>query len=204
MERRKFIAGLGSLTAAGAAGIGTGAFTSVQAERSITINTAGDASAYLSLDAQGTENSDAYVDDSGDEIEITLTGTQEGGSGINESARTTLRDLIQVENQGTQGVIFGHKQSFAPQTAYLYHDDPAFKPGGNQQQAGEVFTSLGSPDNSGTNLDSIATKNLPYLDVGDKLDNVGMTVNILSEGDLPSDFSNETITFVAATEPSEL
>jgi len=52
-NRRKFIAGLGALATGSAAAVGTGAFTSVSAERSVTIDTADDAYAFLRLNERG-------------------------------------------------------------------------------------------------------------------------------------------------------
>jgi hypothetical protein len=203
MRRRKYLAAVGSLAAGGAAMMGTGAFTSTQADRTLVVETAGDADAFLSLEAQpNSPNADAYVtEESNGTIRIEAKTTPNGGSGVNKEATTIIRDLIQVKNQGTQGYIFGHTQDFAPQTAFLFHDDPGFKTGGNQLQAGEVFNSLGAPDNSGTNLDNIATKNLAYPLGGETVDNIGLGVGIGSDDpSLPSG----TVTFVAATDPSEL
>lgn len=53
MNRRKFILGLGITAAGGASLIGSGAFTSVGAERTISVETASDSDALLELDALG-------------------------------------------------------------------------------------------------------------------------------------------------------
>ena len=110
MDRRKFIAGLGSLTAAGAAGIGTGAFSSVEAERSVSINAAGDANAYLSLSkVTGSPNSQKYVTKSNGEVGFDFSGSNGSsnlGDGFNTGAVTQVNDLLQVANQGTQDVEF--------------------------------------------------------------------------------------------------
>lgn len=106
MERRKFIAGLGSLTAAGAAGIGTGAFTSVTADRSVNVELAGDSSALLALQDGGGPNSSDYVDTSGNTVSFDFTGSDNGGGGLNADATTVINDLLTVVNQGTQPVDF--------------------------------------------------------------------------------------------------
>ncbi|KPN30042.1 hypothetical protein SY89_00764 [Halolamina pelagica] len=112
MERRKFIAGLGSLTAAGAAGIGTGAFTTVQANRSVSVSVADDTDALLALtpdpDDDGTnesENAD-YLSWNNGKLSINIdsaAGTT--GSGVNANATTQINDLFKVVNQGTQAAV---------------------------------------------------------------------------------------------------
>jgi len=120
MDRRKFIAGLGSLTAAGAAGISTGAFTSVSADRTITVNTTGDQSALLKFqkaknDTNGdgtrdtvTENAEQYVNlSTGGQVSFDFNSTSEGGLGVNKDATTIFDDLIDIVNQGSQEVLVG-------------------------------------------------------------------------------------------------
>ena len=120
MQRRKFIAGLGSLTAAGAAGIGTGAFTSVSADRNISVATAGDESAFLGLEA----GDHPYVTGTdGGQMEIDLTETEAGGEGVNMNAVTTIGNsgeyetkyAFKITNQGTQPVFLG--------LGYEFNDD---------------------------------------------------------------------------------
>jgi hypothetical protein len=203
MDRRKFLVGMGSLAAGGAAVMGTGAFTSVKADRSITVQTAGDASAYLKLEPQpSSPNANAHVETNPNgTIKINVADTSAGGSGVNKNAYTVIRDLIKITNQGTQGVIFGHRQDFAPQTVFAFHDDPRYKPGGSKLQAGETnLVNAGNPDNSGTNVESIATKNLPYIQTGEALNNFGIGVGIQDSN--PA-LSGGTITFIAAADPSE-
>jgi hypothetical protein len=111
MERRKFIAGLGSLTAAGAAGIGTGAFTSVSAQRNVNVALADDSNAFLGLEP-GT--SGLVTDDADGNLQINIDGTNASGSGANMNATTTIGDpdnpadehAFKVTNQGTQSVMF--------------------------------------------------------------------------------------------------
>jgi hypothetical protein len=100
-------------TVAAGAGVigGTGAFTSVTAERTVSVQTTGDDAAALQLipagsnDSSGaTANAADYVNDSGDTIQIDLTGTNNGASGLNQNAKTVLENLVSVLNNGTQAV----------------------------------------------------------------------------------------------------
>lgn len=53
MKRRKFILGLGGFSVSGVALVGSGAFSSVEAERRVSVETARDARAFLRLDPGG-------------------------------------------------------------------------------------------------------------------------------------------------------
>jgi len=113
-NRRNVLIGLGGLVAGGGALIGTGAFDTVQAERTVNVETAGDGAALLGLspanrdddtDDPAGADSNAYVPDpDGETIEINLDGNDEGAEGLNQNARTRLENLVVVTNQGTQNV----------------------------------------------------------------------------------------------------
>jgi hypothetical protein len=106
MKRRKLLAGVGSLAAAGAAGIGTGAFTSVSADRELTVDIADDANALLRLvPVPGSENAD-YVEVEDGQLSADVSDGNDSllGDGVNSGAVTTVADLFRIENQGTQPV----------------------------------------------------------------------------------------------------
>ncbi|MDB2223859.1 hypothetical protein PN416_04585 [Halorubrum ezzemoulense] len=105
-NRRKFLAGIGALATGSAAAVGTGAFTSVTADRSVNVEVAGDSSALLALQDGGGPNSNDYVDTSGNTVSFDFTGTDNSGSGLNTDATTVINDLLTVVNQGTQPVDF--------------------------------------------------------------------------------------------------
>jgi len=116
MQRRNFIIGAGSLAVGSSAALGTGAFDSAEAERSVSVQTADDASAYLAIEATSQ-----YVDDSGDAIELDFGSQVEDdeGNGLGEHlgedseywfGRDRRDDadgvnyLFKVRNQGTNTV----------------------------------------------------------------------------------------------------
>lgn len=103
MQRRKFVIGTGALASGAAAVIGTGAFTSVEADRQVDVQVAEDADAYLGLDNSGEAN-DAYFDTSGDEYAVDFADSGNGGSGVNPNADTVAEDVFTITNQGTQAV----------------------------------------------------------------------------------------------------
>lgn len=101
VNRRNVLIGLGGLVAGGGALAATGAFTTVEAERTVTVETAGDADAFLAL----TPANDVVSETDGT-IEINLDGTGADASGINQNARTRFEHLVDVTNQGTQTIEF--------------------------------------------------------------------------------------------------
>ncbi|TKX72731.1 hypothetical protein EXE46_15535 [Halorubrum sp. GN11_10-6_MGM] len=104
-NRRSVLIGLGGLVAGGGALLGTGAFTTVEADRTVNIQSTGDASAFLALTP--ARSSGNYVDNSTDTIEIDLDGTDsnnDAASGLNENARTRFENLVDITNNGTQNV----------------------------------------------------------------------------------------------------
>jgi hypothetical protein len=113
MNRRKFIAGFGSLAAVVAGAVGTNAFTSAEANRTVNVEVAGDDKAFLALQkAKGVSsdpgvNSDAYVNVNGGEVSFDFSsnnGTADLGNGFNKNAVVEIEDLLEVKNQGTQSV----------------------------------------------------------------------------------------------------
>ncbi|MFB6179013.1 MAG: hypothetical protein ABEI77_04735 [Halorientalis sp.] len=110
MERRKFLIGAGSLAAGSAAAMGTGAFTSVQADRSVSVNVAKDSNALLALKkTTDNKNKDYAKTTSSNEIKIDISGSNgnlsEGPSGLNQDAETRIFDIFTIQNQGTQPAV---------------------------------------------------------------------------------------------------
>ena len=104
LSRRSAVIGMGGLVAGGGVLVGTGAFDTVEAERTVNVETAGDASAFLGL-TQAEGASDEYVDEpDGDTIAIDISGDGTDGAGLNQSARTRFDNLVTITNQGTQTV----------------------------------------------------------------------------------------------------
>lgn len=103
MRRRKFLTGVGALAGGSAAAVGTGAFTSVEADRQVDVEIAEDSNAYLGLSDSGAAN-DEYFDESGDEYAVNFGSTTAGGSGVNPNADTVAESVFTIENQGTQEV----------------------------------------------------------------------------------------------------
>jgi hypothetical protein len=105
MKRRKLLAAIGALSGGGAVAMGTGAFTSVSADRDVAVQVADDADALLALRAIGPNA--PYTETSNGTLGIDITGdnaTAAGGQGVNTNAVTVFKEMFEVQNQGTQDV----------------------------------------------------------------------------------------------------
>lgn len=94
VTRRNALIGLGALVGGAGVFAATGAFTTVEAQREVEVQTTGDADANLGL--RPVDGSD-IVDDSGEVIEINTDG-------INLRARTTFGPELVITNNGTETV----------------------------------------------------------------------------------------------------
>jgi hypothetical protein len=146
MQRRKYLAAVGSLAAAGAAGLGTGAFTSVQADRAMAIEVSGDAQAYLALTkGPNVDVANDVVDTSGDQVKLNFDGSNTQAGGLNEDGITQFANVLTVENQGTTEAIFGvdtssiiNNPSIEDFNVYAHNDT------GSPEYDGEYFDTNGS------------------------------------------------------------
>ncbi|AKH96611.1 LamG domain-containing protein [Halanaeroarchaeum sulfurireducens] len=106
MNRRKYLATLGTLAGGSAGVMGTGAFTSVSAERAVTVNVAADANAFLGLRPCDGPNGN-YVTGASDgamAIDLSKSNGNLTGEGVNPEALSVFDNVFQIANQGTQDV----------------------------------------------------------------------------------------------------
>jgi hypothetical protein len=213
-NRRNVLIGLGGLVAAGGAALGTGAFTTVTAERTVNIQTTGDASAFLALEAAdrpddtGTNISDnstgvnqnEYVREEGGEIVISLdgnTGTDgdadDNSTGLNQRAKTRFEDLVTVTNNGTQTV---NQLTLAMSSSGL-----------NETEVDNIFSfpisEGGSEVSSGISNDSDVLADVSDQDLspGESI-NFGLLINLLDNSSNIEELSSEatyTLTIEAQT-----
>ena len=110
MQRRNFLIGAAGTAIGGSALVGSGAFSSVEADRGVTVAVADDNDAYLGLEAVR----DDIISDDGDDGQLTLDlGSQttnedaehDGqGEGFNREAITEIDGVFRITNQGTETV----------------------------------------------------------------------------------------------------
>lgn len=123
MKRRKFMIGLGATAAGGSALVGSGAFSSVKADRTIEVDTAADARAFLLLEPEG-EGFRSSVSDDKLTFQLPSLEEQDEDRDVNEQHPKGLGTdsiyrfaqdagdndppLFRAENRGTQSIrIFG-------------------------------------------------------------------------------------------------
>ena len=92
MRRRKLLISIGALGAGGTAAFGTEAFTSVEAERNVDVEIAGDQSAFVAIQPLESDNAEEYVNTESDQtVELNLDGDNTGpGEGVNQDAITQV------------------------------------------------------------------------------------------------------------------
>lgn len=143
----------------GAGGVvGTGAFTSVNANRSATVRVADDATGYVGL-SPSTGSNNQFARQQGGELLLEFDDSENGGLGVGQSSNYQFNDVFTVENQGTQDVFV----SLAPITGIPIDsgaegediDVRFFVPGDNGpipvengQGPGPVGGGTGSPNNA--------------------------------------------------------
>lgn len=96
LNRRNVLIGIGTVAVGSGAALGSGAFTQVSAERTMTVDVAGDANAFLALEAVASTS--AVTDTGGtdsNELEIDLSDSLTGaaGQGVNDNATTYIGEL---------------------------------------------------------------------------------------------------------------
>ena len=132
MNRRKFIIGLGATTAAGGLAVGSGAFTSVEADRAMSVEINDDTEAYLTaqpLDENGDPVSEgpepiaqetpyAVIDEETGRLVLTFES-------LNADAETLVTEVFQVANEGTQeiGVFFDKEGENADAVEFYDQND---------------------------------------------------------------------------------
>lgn len=95
MERRKFLIGVGGTAIGASALVGSGAFSSVEATRSVSVNVAGDESAYLGLEATSP-----YASIQGKQLQLNFDDNDNDGTGVNADAVSTFDGVFRITNNG--------------------------------------------------------------------------------------------------------
>jgi len=110
MQRRKFMLGAGSTAIGASALVGSGAFTSVASQRTVSIRAAHDENAYLGLQRVPDSPNSSYVDYDDGHLRIQMDEAnpnledEELGTGVNSDSITVFKDLFRIQNQGKQPI----------------------------------------------------------------------------------------------------
>lgn len=96
MNRRNVLIGLGATAAGGGAVLGSGAFSQVEADRSVSFTVANDSAAIVALDGSTSSYASTTTSDGTEVLQITVQN-------LNEDAVTTIDDLFTVTNNDSDG-----------------------------------------------------------------------------------------------------
>ncbi|WP_127341336.1 hypothetical protein [Halorubrum sp. 48-1-W] len=105
MKGKKLFFVLGA-TSGGTAIVGSGAFSSIQAERGVSVEVVGDESALLTLEpTDGPNGKDASIGGDGMlEVQVCEENDRVEGSGVYPNSWYDLGKVYEITNQGTQSV----------------------------------------------------------------------------------------------------
>ena len=185
MNRRNVLIGLGTVAAGGGAVLGTGAFSTVEASRTVTVDTAGDSAAFLGVSVNGDYATDGEPGE--DAVQIDL-GDSDSSDGFNDDAITTVNDILTLTNNTaddssiTVGFDNGSSSQTASRTVVVETDN-------SSNVLTEVEFNLAEDDGSSKQLTSAS----PTV-------NVNATVRTGSEtdgSDSTADKSEGTLTLIA-------
>lgn len=170
MNRRQFVIGLGATVAGGGAALGTGAFTSVDADRTANVAVAEEDQAYLGITASGTDNGAFATNEgsAGNVIQLDFNESiadltnPEGGVGVGQSSVYEFDDVFRIENRGTQTVYVNISDVLThggDTTVRFYVRDGSgnrkfITPGSNELEAG-----TGTTNNIGVYIDTAQESN---------------------------------------------
>ncbi|SDK81589.1 hypothetical protein [Natronorubrum texcoconense] len=163
MNRRNVLVGLGTIVAGGGAALGTGAFSSVEADRSVTVETTGDGDAYLGISVDGDYATDDSSGDGAAEINL--------GESYNDDAVTTVNGVLTLTNNAADDeeihVSFGDDESHSS-TAEIDIDGAVVEFTLNETNGGE-YQSLSNNESVEINAE-IDTREDPLESGGDPED----------------------------------
>ena len=150
MKRRTFLIGTGSAALGGSALLGSGAFSKVESQRSVTIQVAEDPNAYLgmdkcSLDGSETPNSSyAHLDGNG-HLELLMNpdnptiGNSPLGEGINSDSFTYFDGMFELCNQGKADATVSYELPDPPDDRNIGDDWTAPDPDYDDQVVGFYY-----------------------------------------------------------------
>jgi hypothetical protein len=177
LTRRNALIGLGSLVAGSGALVGTGAFSSVEANRTVSIGSAGDTSALLKIESGSGASAGEITgtDSSGNVSQFELSG-----SNLNGDAVTEFNKAIKITNTGAENVG-------------LYVDDTSTSNIGSSEELDiEDSSSDGTIIGSGNSVDLTSGGGSVELDVVVDLTGSNAASNIPGEITIVADQSQYT------------
>jgi hypothetical protein len=180
MQRRNYIVGMGSFAAVGAAGLGTGAFTSVEADRNVSVEVADDAGAFLKFDpGLKSSTNDAFASYEDGLLVLDFDETEVGGQGVNDDAVSQFDQVFKLVARGTQRVNIWFEHDLPGVTFYRFDPDSNSLDGPANAKIG---LAAGGHMKIGVEIDTT----VPEFDGVDELDGT-VTIHASAENPVGSD-----------------
>lgn len=110
-NRRSVLIGLGALTVGGGAVFGTGAFSTVEADRSVTVNIDGDSAGLIALNPDGDGASSDVVQLVNGLLEINFDAAASDSQGVNLDASTFVGDITDGTSVDTNALTITNNGS---------------------------------------------------------------------------------------------
>lgn len=108
MKRRQVVGLFGALAAGGATAIGSGAFSSTEARRTISLEIEGDEAAYLHMEPTDEFDANfATINESTDLIQFDVNDVitnDDAGRGVGSNSEYVFENIVSIRNSGTQTV----------------------------------------------------------------------------------------------------
>lgn len=162
MNRRQLLVGLGGLVGGGGMAAGTGAFTSVDADRQASVQVSDDVNGFLQIFPSNEGSLDQpngtfalSTGTPGNQLSIDINdaaGTATGGVGVGVDSKYVFDDVFRVRNEGTQDV-------FVQVNSLTVDTDPA----GNAT-GGEVRIDFFASEGADTNTTGPSFSNVNVID----------------------------------------
>ncbi len=161
MNRRQLLVGLGGLVGGGGMAAGTGAFTSVDADRQASVQVSGDVNGFLQIFSsnRGTLNQPngtfaTSTGSPGNQLTLDFNdadGTGSGSIGVGTDSRYVFDDVFRVRNEGTQDV-------FVQIASLDVETDP------NVGSGGQVLIDFFASEGADTNTTGPSFENVDVID----------------------------------------
>ncbi|RCU48387.1 hypothetical protein DU504_14395 [Haloplanus salinus] len=149
---------------------------------------ADDSSAFLQIQESDGSNA-AYANETNGTLEFNIddAANTDGGQGLNDDARTIIRDVFQITNQGTQAVYVFIETEDIPDGVGIFSDYPANAESGAGDPgpgSSEPTVGLGEGTQSKTGAPDHPKPERILVPVGETMDEIGFSFKTGSYGSL--------------------
>lgn len=192
MQRRSLLATIGAVAASGGA-IGTGAFTTVEADRDATVSVADDSQGFLSLFPNAQDANGEFASDEDGELQLDFNDEISGqdSTGVGQDSEYEFDAVFGIGNAGTQDPVYvdltpnpltisGYTGSNATVDVEFYIDDSGSREIIDGSNA-ELEIPVGKQRAVGVRVDTVEESEYDNVDVVDTNESAGGDVTIFAD-----------------------